>query len=69
MGPRAMGHDHGPPVIPPMSHIFGACCDRCGTTFLIGQFPHVGLCPPCYLGGMEPEARKRLLTHIGKRVA
>lgn len=50
----------------PKPRMFGAVCNRRGDVYLIGQFPSLSLCPGCFLGGMEPAARGRLLGHVEK---
>jgi hypothetical protein len=53
------------------SKLFGAACDRCGSPYLIGQFPNLCLCPACYLGALAPTERGRLIGYIhrtGSRV-
>ena len=55
----------------PKPRMFGACCDRCGSVYLVRQFPALSLCPDCYLGGMPAAERGRLLGHIeltGQRI-
>lgn len=49
----------------PKPRMFGAVCDRCFAVYLVRQFPSLSLCPDCYLGGMKPADRGKLLGHIG----
>lgn len=43
-------------------HAFGGVCDRCGTPFLIGSFPHNCICPGC-----NPDTTK-FTVRTGSRV-
>jgi hypothetical protein len=49
-----------------MTARYGCCCDRCGYAYLARTFPHVGLCPTCFLGSLPADQRGKLLGHLEK---